>query len=77
MTKIVQKSNALKGRYYSLSWPCMTAGDTSFEFLFQAGIAPSLPGFFEAMDTSPAMEKGWKGMSLSFLFADNSGNIGS
>ena len=55
----------------------MTAGDTSFEFLFQAGIAPSLPGFFEAMDTSPAMEKGWKGMSLSFLFADNSGNIGS
>ena len=55
----------------------MTAGDTSFEFLLQAGIAPSIPGFFEAMDTSPAMAKGWKGMSLSFLFADNSGNIGS
>ena len=69
MTKIIQKSNALKGRYYSLSWPCMTAGDTSFEFLFQAGIAPSVPGFFEAMDTSPAMERGWKGnaaLSSSF-----------
>ena len=55
----------------------MHPGETSYEYLFQAGIQKSLPDFYADNDNNPVYKDGWKGMSLSFLWADSSGNIGA